>query len=293
MTIRSMTGFGRGEAASGMRVWVAEVRSVNNRYLDIKIKLPRGYAPLEEKVRQLVMASHGRGRVDLFVAVSGDFSDLEEVKVNLPLARAYFDGLQEIAREFSCANPLTAQSLAAYPEVLIREQRDEDLDQVWPLVEQAVGDALAACTAMRTQEGEALATDLNSRLAFFAETVAAIEIGVPELVRQRRHTLQERLEKLLGNVQLDQARLAQEVALMADKTDVTEEIVRLRSHLEQFGRFLEESGGVGRKLDFLIQEFLREVNTLAAKITDAAVAHRSVELKSELEKIREQVQNIE
>ena len=183
--------------------------------------------------------------------------------------------------------------MASYPDVLVREQQNEDLDAVWPILETVIDQAIENCDLMRMQEGEALASDLNGRLDSFTKIIDTIEQGVPVLLQQREKMLQERLEKLLGNVQLDPARLAQEVALMADKTDVTEEIVRLRSHIQQFELFLTEENGIGRKLDFLIQEFLREVNTLGSKINDATVAHLTVELKSELEKMREQVQNIE
>ncbi|EKD34488.1 MAG: hypothetical protein ACD_75C02318G0004 [uncultured bacterium] len=293
MALKSMTGFGRGELASGGRVWTAEVRCVNNRYLDLKMKLPRGYASLEDRLRRKVGATYLRGRVDLFLSVSGDFSDLQEVKVHMALAAGYRDALLALAKEFSLPGEITPQLLASYPDVLEREQKDEDLDAIWPLVEKAIDQALEHCDTMRLQEGEVLAADLIARLGSFTRTVDVIEKSIPQLLEQRRLSLQERVEKLLGNVQLDPARLAQELALMADKTDVTEEIVRLHCHIGQFTLFLTEEGGVGRKLDFLIQEFLREVNTLASKINDATVAHLTVELKSELEKMREQVQNIE
>jgi uncharacterized protein (TIGR00255 family) len=293
MTIKSMTGFGRGELEKGGRIWVAEVRCVNNRYLDLKMKLPRGYALLEEKIRKKVAETYLRGRVDLFLSVSGDFSDLQEVKVNLALAGGYRNALQTLSEEFELENEITPQILATYPDVLIREQKDEDLIVVWEMVEKVIDAALEGCDTMRAQEGEVLAADLLGRLNFFEKTIASIEKSIPELQEQRLKNLQERLEKLLVNVQLDPARLAQEVAVMADKTDVTEEIVRLRCHIGQFTMFLAKESGIGRKLDFLIQEFLREVNTLASKINDAAVAHLTVDLKSELEKMREQVQNIE
>ncbi len=293
MTIKSMTGFGRGEFQKGGRVWTAEIRCVNNRYLDLKMKLPRGYSPLEEKIRKKVTETHLRGRVDLFLSVSGDFSDLQEVKVNLALAGGYRNALQALSDEFALAGDITPQLLAAYPDVLIREQMDEDLAEVWGIVEKVIDGALETCDTMRAQEGAALAADLIGRLQYFEKTVQSIEKSIPELLEQRQKNLQERLEKLLANVQLDPARLAQEVALMADKTDVTEEIVRLRCHIRQFELFLSEGSGIGRKIDFLIQEFLREVNTLASKINDATVAHLTVDLKSELEKMREQVQNIE
>ncbi len=293
MTIKSMTGFGRGELEKGGRVWTAEVRSVNNRYLDVKMKVPRGYSSLEEKIRKKVADTFLRGRVDLYLSVSGDFSDMQEVKVNYTMAAGYRNALQALSEEFGLENEITPQVLAAYPDVLVREQKDEDLAVAWPMVEKVIDEALETCSTMRAQEGETLAADLNGRLSFFNQTITSIEESIPELLQQRQKNLQERLEKLLANVQLDPARLAQEVAIMADKTDVTEEIVRLRSHIMQFTHFLTEESGIGRKLDFLIQEFLREVNTLASKINDAAVAHLTVDLKSELEKMREQVQNIE
>lgn len=293
MAIKSMTGFGRGEVGSDGRMWTVEIRCVNNRYLDLKMKLPRGYASLEEKIRKMVSELYQRGRVDLYLTVSGDFSDLMEVKINKTLALKYKSALEELSDELSLDNHITPELLASYPEVVVREQKEEDMSLIWPKVEQAVSQALNNSLGMRTQEGAALADDLMARLASFSKTVDIIELAVPELLVQREKMLRERLTKLLASVQLDPARLAQEVAVMADKTDVSEEIVRLRCHINQFTIFLQEDGGVGRKLDFLIQEFLREVNTLASKINDAEIAHHTVNLKSELEKMREQVQNIE
>lgn len=293
MAIKSMTGFGRAEAETNGRVWTAEMKCVNNRYLDLKMKLPRGYSALEEKIRKKVSSLYVRGRVDFFLSVAGDFSDLQEVKVNVSLANDYQDALLKIADELNLPANLTPSLIAGYPDVLVREQKNEDLEEIWPIVEQVIDQTIESCDIMRSQEGEALAIDLNERLVTFTRTVDSIEQSVPVLLQQREKMLQERLEKLLGNVQLDPARLAQEVALLSDKTDVTEEIVRLRCHIQQFTLFLTEQNGIGRKLDFLIQEFLREVNTLASKINDATIAHLSVELKSELEKMREQVQNIE
>lgn len=293
MAIKSMTGFGRSEVESNGRVWTAEIRCVNNRYLDLKMKLPRGYASVEDNIRKLVTSNHTRGRVDLFVSVSGDFSDLLEVNVNLDVAKAYKKALDDLGKALSIDSVLTAEALASYPDVVVREQKQEDMDSVWPVIQQVVEEALSNCLTMRSQEGEALEKDLAERLVAFTETIDTIEGSIPQLLIQRENNLEERLTKLLANVQLDPQRLAQEVAIIADKTDVTEEVVRLRCHIKQFSQFLQESGGVGRKLDFLIQEFLREVNTLASKINDAAIAHHTVGLKSELEKMREQVQNIE
>lgn len=293
MAIKSMTGFGRGELESGGRVWSVEIRCVNNRYLDLKLKLPRGYSSLEERIRKQVSKLHLRGRVDLFLSVTGDFSDLQEVRVNDTLANGYKEALETLADKFDLNLDITPSTLAFFPDVIVREQKEEDIETIWQVTEKVVEMALQNCNVMRLQEGEALARDLETRLQTFSGTIDTIEESIPDLVQQRQSALEERLAKLLGTVQLDPVRLAQEVAVMADKTDVTEEIVRLRCHIDQFSQFLKEDGGIGRKLDFLIQEFLREVNTLASKINDAAVAHHTVDLKSELEKMREQIQNIE
>ena len=293
MACKSMTGFGRGEVASGGRVWMAEIRCVNNRYLDLKIKMPQGYAVLEERVRKKVGGFHQRGRVDLLLAVGGDFSDLVKMHVNMDLVRAYKLAMTQIAQELGVEPAIDPAFVASRPEVLVQEQQNEDIEAVWPLLEQALDLALVDCETMRQQEGEALVRDLSGRLQVFTQTIAKIEAAIPELLKQREQVLGERLQKLLDNVQLDPQRLCQEVAILADKTDVTEEIVRLQSHIMQFQSFLTETEAVGRKLDFLLQEFLREVNTIGSKINDAAIAYFTVELKSELEKMREQIQNIE
>jgi uncharacterized protein (TIGR00255 family) len=291
-----MTGFGRGEVASAGRVWMAEVRCVNNRFLDLKIKLPQGYAALEERIRKTVNGYHQRGRVDLLLTVAGDSAELARIGVNLELVREYKSALAQIAGELGVAGMTDSSQiafLASCPEVLAQEQQGEDVEKVWPFLEQALTQALAGCESMRQQEGEALVSDLSARLQQFTQTIDQIEAGLPEILQQREQVLNERLQRLLGNVQLDPQRLCQEVVILADKTDVTEEIVRLRSHIGQFKSFLNETEAIGRKLDFLLQEFLREVNTIASKINDATIAYLAVELKSELEKMREQIQNIE
>jgi len=294
MTCRSMTGFGRGEAASGNgRVWIVEVRCVNNRYLDLKIKLPQGYGAVEERLRKLVSGYHQRGRVDLLLTVNGTCSDSVKMRVNTELVRAYKCALEEIARELGGEAIMSPAFVASRPDILIQEQQGEDVEEIWPYLEQAAEQALIACETMRRQEGEAMVSDLSARLQVFVNTISIIEAAIPGLLQQREQILGERLQKLLGNVQLDGQRLSQEVAILADKTDVTEEIVRLKSHVGQLQSFLSEKEAVGRKLDFLLQEFLREVNTLASKINDAPIAYLTVELKSELEKMREQIQNIE
>jgi uncharacterized protein (TIGR00255 family) len=293
MPIKSMTGFGRSEIQAGNRVWTTELRCVNNRFLELKIKLPKGYCALEDRIRKLVATYLQRGRVDLMVNVSGDFSDLMQVNVNIELARTYKNALVQLGQDLSIKGDADLTFLALLPDVLVREQKNEDLESVWTLLSRSVEEAIVHCETMRQQEGNTLLVDLAGRLDIFSNVLDQVADAIPELLVQRKSLLQERLEKLLGNVQIDPMRLAQEVVILADKTDVTEEIVRLRSHIQQFRSSLVEDGAVGRKLDFLVQEFLREVNTLASKISDAPLAHLAVELKSELEKMREQIQNIE
>ncbi len=288
-----MTGYGRAEVKRQERIWTIEIRSVNNRFLDTKIKLPRDYGVLEDTIRKMIGEYHQRGRVDLNLSVSGDFSDLVEVRVDNKLGLTYKQALEKLAAELAIEPQIDLRLIASLPDVLTRQQQTEDIDELWIYLENGVRSALQRCEEMRQQEGGALTRDLVERLHFFTTVLEEIEHHVPELVRLREKLLKERLEKLLGGIDLDPMRLAQEVALLADKTDVTEELVRLKSHIAQFSGLLQISEPVGRKLDFLIQEFLREVNTIASKINDAGIAHKTVALKSELEKMREQVQNIE
>lgn len=293
MSSKSMTGFGRGEAEARGRQWVAEIRCVNHRYLDLKIKLPKGYAGLEEQARKMVAETLTRGRVDVLLTLSGDFSDLRKIEINSTLAASYRDALAILGKSLEIADNTSLSQLAAYPEVLVQGQQEEDIEAATPVMLQALGAALTTCDAMRCQEGEAMARDLEQRLDHFEAVVQTIDQGIPELLQRRQENLNERLQKLLDKVQLDPQRLAQEVAILADKTDVTEEIVRLQSHMSQFRLFLDSEEATGRKIDFLLQEFLREVNTMASKINDAAIAHLTVDLKAGLEKMREQVQNLE
>ena len=293
MTVKSMTGFGRGETEHNGRIWTAEIRCVNNRFLDINIKLPRSYASLEEDIRKKITESHQRGRVDVYLNVQGDFSDLDEIIVNTALARKYRRALADVAEQLQLEDDTSLAQLASYPDILIRQERTEDLDTVWQYISSALAKALEHCQKMRQAEGMALRADLEQRLRNFSDNVDKIEAIIPGLVSKREKSLHERLEKLLPQAEVDPLRIHQEIAMLADKSDVTEEVVRLRSHLLQFEQIMAEQGAIGRKLDFLIQELLREVNTVASKINDAETAHLTIDLKSELEKIREQVQNIE
>ncbi len=293
MRPRSMTGFGRGEAHVDGRTWTVEIKTVNHRFLDQRIILPRSVSGLEDRVKKMVAARLDRGRVEVNIGLHGDASEAVRLQVNMGLARQYHDCLQEIAGEFGLAGEIGVSDMLGLRDLISHQEEGLNLDQEWTALEVALTSALYECDRMREQEGRALKEDLLQRLQSFTYLVKKIENDIPEIVQIRQQELRARIEKLLGEVDLDPARLAQEAAYMADKADVTEEIVRLGSHVEQFENFLDSDEPVGRRLDFLLQEFLREVNTLASKISNGSIAHLGVEMKNEIEKLREQVQNIE
>lgn len=290
----SMTAFGRGERSSGGRTWTVEIRSVNHRFCDVKIRLPRKLANLEELVKKEISAVYTRGHVEVTVNCDGNEEGNYQLRPDLHLARQYYRCLQEINAELELNTPPDLTMLAANRELIVSESREESLEEVWTAgLGPALQEALTACRQMREAEGNHMRDDLRDRLACIAKAAQKIETMVPQMVAEREATLKERLTLLLAGIDLDPQRLAQEVAIIADKSDITEELVRLRSHIGQFENFLGQKEAVGRRLDFLLQEFLREINTIASKIANAEIAHLGVELKNELEKMREQVQNLE
>lgn len=293
MRPRSMTGFGRGEVTAGGRVWVAEVRTVNHRYLDQRIVLPRLFSGLEDRVRKIIASNHDRGRVDVILQLQGDADFGPRLSVNTDLARQYHSCLQRVKAELNLNSQVELSDVLSLREIISQAEQSPDFDREWKVLCGALDTAINECCLMREQEGRALKEELLDRLESFSYCLDTLEQRLPELAVARYRELRERLARLLEGAQIDPLRLAQEVAILADKADVTEELVRLRSHIAQFIAFLESREPVGRRLDFLLQEFLREVNTMASKISNAEVAHMIVELKNEIEKLREQVQNIE
>lgn len=293
MRPRSMTGFGRGEASDADQTWTVEIRTVNHRFLDQRVVLPRAYGALEERVKKTVAAGQDRGRVEVSLALAGSGSTVPRLTVDMDIARQYHDCLQQLGEEFGLGGRIQLADMIDQRDIISLQEQNPDLDQEWPLVQQAVLAALAECRDMREQEGQALKQDLLDRLDHFTAIVKDIETGIPQVLKLRQEELKNRVMKMLDGMDIDPMRLAQETAIMADKADVTEEVVRLASHISQFRSFLNSDEPVGRRLDFLLQEFLREVNTLASKISNAAIAHLGVEMKNEIEKLREQVQNIE
>lgn len=293
MRLRSMTGFGRGEVTDGGRTWIAEIRTVNHRFLDQRVILPRLFSALEEPVKKRVATALDRGRVDITFSLQGLSAVEPQLVVNDGIARQYHRCLRQLIIDYSLDDTLTLKDMLTFRDVISMEEQRPDMDEEWRLISSALDAALKDCDIMREKEGQALLEDLLGRLAKFESIVRQIEASLPDLLQQRQNDLRLRVGKLLEGIDLDPIRLAQETAIMADKSDVTEEVTRLGSHIVQFRAFLASDEPVGRRLDFLLQEFLREVNTLSSKIANATIAHLGVEMKNEIEKLREQVQNIE
>jgi uncharacterized protein (TIGR00255 family) len=292
-TVVSMTGFGGGEVAvPGGRVRV-EVKSVNHRYLDVSVKSPREYISLDTRIVEAVRGRLRRGKVDVFVSRSVDVSEPSAVKANLELARGYRAAFESISRDLRVGGELTLAMIVAQRDVVVAGFSEADPEAEWPSVEKALGIALEKNAGMRSDEGRRLATDLLAQAGELRRLATAADERAPKVVVEHRARLQERLKKLLADTALEPARLDQEIALLADRTDVHEELVRLRSHLDQLDQILAEGGEIGRKLDFLLQEIGRETNTLGSKANDVDLGKIVVELKTVAERVREQIQNIE
>ncbi len=289
----SMTGFGRGEASATGRTWTVEMRTVNHRFLEQRVIIPRQFAEFEDTVKKKVSAKFDRGRVDITLTFQGDVGSEAKFVVNESVVSQYFSCLKQITDSYQVEANIRLSDLLTQRDVIVQEEQRPDIEAEWELIAVALDQALQECDNMRAQEGGILKQDLLERLDGFAGIVGEIQENAPVILAQRHANLKGKLETLLAGINLDEARLAQEAAVMADKSDITEEVVRLMSHIDQFKAFLESDEPVGRRLDFLLQEFLREVNTLASKISNAEVAHLGVEMKNEIEKIREQVQNLE
>ncbi|EKP93745.1 YicC/YloC family endoribonuclease [Thermaerobacter subterraneus] len=290
--VRSMTGFGHAGAQSAEHRLAVEVRTVNHRFLDVAVRLPREYGALEDRIRRAVTQHIERGRVDVTVRIDRLTSPVRGVHVDTHLAHAYYEALKELRRVLRLPGSIDVDMLLDLPDVLRVEQAEEDLDALWAALAPLLDAALRQVVAMREAEGAALAQDLAQRAARVEAQVEAVAGRAPEVVQAYRRRLEGRLAEW-GDLAVDPQRVAAEVALMAERSDISEECVRLRSHCRQFRELLAQGGPVGRRLDFLLQEMHREINTIGAKAADLDIAGRVVEVKAELEKMREQVQNVE
>ena len=292
--IKSMTGYGRGRQELHKREITVEVRAVNNRYLDCGVKMPRMYAFAEDAVKQCVQKAVSRGKVDVFITVDASAADVAKVTVNRELAAQYAAALNELAEVCGpTAYKVTPDQLARFPDVLTVTKADEDLDVVSGDLCAVLEEALEAFNTMRATEGAKLAEDIGNRLDNILAYTARVEERSPETVAEYRRKLTARMQEVLQSAAVDDQRILTEAAIYADKVAVDEETVRLRSHIGQLREMLSKGGATGRKLDFLIQEFNREANTIGSKCSDVEITRRVVDMKAEIEKIREQVQNLE
>lgn len=291
--IKSMTGYGRAVENLLGREFTAEVRAVNNRYLDCSVKLPRSMIFAEETVKGLVKAKISRGKVDVFLSVNASTGDQVKVSLNRPVLEGYLEAMRTMASEYGVREDISVSLLSRMPEVFQMEKPQEDEDALKNAIVQVVDKALDAFDAMRITEGAAMAADLRNRKTTIEALVSQVEAGNPQTVTDYRARLEARMQEILANTGIDEGRILQEAAIFADKVAVDEETVRLRSHLSQMETMLSGGGAVGRKLDFLLQEMNRETNTIGSKCTDLKLARAVVDIKAELEKIREQTQNIE
>lgn len=291
--IKSMTGFGRAqETVDGMTVTV-ELKSVNHRYFEFMAKVPRTYGFLEEKLKSFLNARVSRGKMECYVSIENlEESDMEVV-VNPSLAKGYVDALRTLSETFGLKEDYSAISIAKFPDVLTLRKALADEEKIWNAVQKVAELAVERFVTMRETEGEKLRADILSKADTILEHVAFVESRSPQTVREYHEKLRQRMEELLENTQVDEQRLLTEAAIFADKVAVDEETVRLRSHISQLREFLNADEPIGRKLDFLVQEMNRESNTIGSKAQDVEIAKRVIAIKAEVEKIREQVQNIE
>lgn len=291
--IKSMTGYGRAVQSVGDREFTVELRAVNNRYLDCNVKLPRALAFAEDSVKQRIKAQVARGKVDVFISATAPTNAQVQVSLNRPVLEGYLQAMRDMVREYGVQDDISTGVLARLPEIFQVEKPEEDEDALLKNLLQVVDQALEAFNAMRQTEGASLAQDLQSRRQTILRLVEQVEAGSPKTVSEYQARLENKMREVLESTAIDEARILQEAAIYADRIAVDEETVRLRSHLTQMGDMLTAGGAIGRKLDFLLQEMNREANTIGSKCSDLALTQTVVEIKAELEKIREQTQNIE
>ena len=291
--IKSMTGFGRCELTEGNRRFTVEMKSVNHRYLDVNIKMPKKLNFFESSIRNELKNYMQRGKVDLFITYE-DFSETTGyVKYNKDIAAEYLDYLKQMSEEFGLENDIRVSTLSRYPDVFTMEEQEDDEEEIWKELDRALKQAAEAFVETRIKEGENLKQDLLEKLDGMLAHMDFITERSPQIIAEYKQKLYDKVQDLLKDAQVDENRLLTEVTIFADKVCVDEELVRLRSHIEATRSALIAGGSIGRKLDFIAQEMNREANTILSKTTDIEVSNRAIELKTEIEKVREQIQNIE
>ena len=291
--VKSMTGYGRAVETVNGREFTVELRSVNNRYLDCSVRLPRQLSFAEDAVKQAVKNSISRGKVDVFISFRSEQEEEVKITLNKPVLEGYLAAMHQMVSEYSVRDDISASALSRLPEVFQVEKAEADEEQLKADMMSVVDKAIAGFDAMRTTEGTAMANDLRSRGETVLGLVARVETEGKDTVREYRERLESKLREVLESTAIDESRILTEAAIFADKVAVDEETVRLRSHLQQMKTMLDNGGAIGRKLDFLLQEMNREANTIGSKCSDLRIARIVVDIKAELEKIREQTQNVE
>ncbi|MBQ9914904.1 MAG: YicC family protein [Clostridia bacterium] len=292
-TIKSMTGYGRFESVDAQRKIVIDLRSVNHRFCDINVKVPRAYLYLEEKIKDYVGKRVHRGKIDVSVYFESYVSQNKAVSLDMALLQNYYDVLTEIKENFNVKNEIGLSDLTRFSDIFIARQEEQDQEAVWDMIREGLEKAVDDFEAMRIREGQRMADDLRFRADVILSELAKVEDYAPQMAEAYGIRLKERMKELMGDTPVDESRFLTEVALMADRVCVSEETVRLRSHFEELENILKEAEGIGRKLDFLVQEMNREINTIGSKVNDIRISKLVVNMKAELEKIREQIQNIE
>ena len=291
--IKSMTGFGRCEIQNGSRKFTVELKSVNHRYLDVNIRMPKKLNFFETAIRTLLKSYANRGKVDIFITYEDLSQSQVSVKYNAALAAEYLRYLRQMEEEFGLENDVRVSTLSRYPEVFTMEEQSEDEEELWNGLKEALEGAFGQFVETRKAEGENLKKDILSKLDFLETEIVFVEERSPQIVAEYRAKLEEKMKELLADTQIEDSRIAAEVILFADKICTDEEVVRLKSHIRHMRATLEEKEGIGRKPDFIAQEMNREANTILSKANDLEVSDHAITLKTEIEKIREQIQNIE
>lgn len=291
--IKSMTGFGRSEIVKGNRKISVEIKSVNHRYLEAGIKMPKKLNVFESRMRDLLKKYATRGKIDIFINYEDDSESQVNLKFNQNIADEYMAIFNNMSEKYNLKNDMTVGGLARFPEVITKDEVQEDEEELWHFIEEAMKAALEQFVNTRILEGENLKKDLLGKLDHMEELVAFVEKRSPEIMKEYRSKLESKVKELLGDTTIDESRIATEVIIYADKICVDEETVRLRSHIEHARKCLNEDGGIGRKMDFIAQEMNREANTTLSKANDIEISNAAIDLKTEIEKVREQIQNIE
>ena len=292
--IKSMTGFGRCEVSEGDRKFTVEMKGVNHRYLDANIRMPKKLNFFDSAIRTVLKQYVTRGKVDIFITYEDLTENQVALKYNESLAKEYLDAFKKMEETFGLENDIRVSTVSRCPEVLTMEEQSADEDELWKGLKKALEGALKQFVETRGIEGENLKNDIIAKLDGMSEKVACIEVRSPEIVAEYRAKLEEKVKELLADTQMDEGRIAAEVVIFADKICTDEEVVRLKSHIAHMKEtFATEENGIGRKLDFIAQEMNREANTILSKANDIEVSNYAIDLKSEIEKVREQIQNIE